>query len=33
VEDFWVFEHGLKIPNARWRLAGRLHMPTPRAPV
>jgi len=28
VEDFWVFEHGLKIPNSRWRLAGRLHMPT-----
>lgn len=27
VEDFWVFEHGLKLPNARWRLAGRLHMP------
>ena len=27
VEDFWVFEHGLKIPNSRWRLAGRLHMP------
>lgn len=29
VEDFWVFEHGLKLPNARWRLAGRLHMPGP----
>ncbi|OUS47128.1 putative mitochondrial/chloroplast ribosomal protein L45 [Ostreococcus tauri] len=27
VEDFWVFEHGLKIPNSRWRLAGRLHVP------
>ena len=27
VEDFWVFEHGLKIPNSRLRLAGRLHMP------
>jgi large subunit ribosomal protein L45 len=24
VEDFWVFEHGLKVPNPRWRLAARL---------
>ena len=33
VEDFWVFEHGLKIPNSRWRLAGRLHMPDLSAPA
>ena len=28
VEDFWVFEHGLKIMNSRWRLAGRLTLPS-----
>jgi len=28
VVDHWVFEHGLNIPNSRWRLAGRLRSPT-----
>ena len=27
VEDVWVFEHGLNVPNPRWRLAARLSMP------
>ena len=26
VEDFWVFERGVKVPNPRWRLAARLSM-------
>ena len=29
VEDVWVFERGLKVPNARWRLAARLSVPNP----
>lgn len=29
VEDIWVFEHGLKLPNSRWRLAARLSLPAP----
>ena len=29
VEDIWVFEHGMKLPNARWRLAARMSLPAP----
>jgi large subunit ribosomal protein L45 len=29
VEDVWVFEHGLKVPNPRWRLAARLSVGAP----
>ena len=33
VEDAWVFEHGLKAPNPRWRLAARLSLPNPGTTV
>jgi large subunit ribosomal protein L45 len=33
VEDAWVFEHGLKVPNPRWRLAARLSVPNPGTTV
>lgn len=29
VEDIWVFEHGMKLPNSRWRLAARMSLPAP----
>ena len=33
VEDAWVFEHGLKVSNPRWRLAARLSLPNPGTTV
>lgn len=29
IEDIWVFEHGIKLPNPRWRLAARMSLLSP----